>query len=79
MKGFHCIRHDAVADACRKQPGTWIHVGTYSTKTSAQATARRIGEGAVYKAYRPAGTFEGRSEMSDLGYTVYARYTRGKP
>lgn len=76
-KGFNCVRHDVIAQTCRNQPRAWVLVRTYNTKKVAYDTALRISEGVTYKAYRPAGSFEGRYEMSDEGWTVFARYIGG--
>lgn len=69
------VSHKAVAERCRKQPGEWLTVGEYANDMTAYAIVRAIvkGHGSVV-AYLPPGTFEARSEQTETGTVVSARY-----
>lgn len=69
------VSHRAAAERCRQQPGEWLKVGDYANDLTAYGIVRAIvkGDGSVI-AYLPAGSFEGRSEQTETGTTVYARY-----
>lgn len=69
------VSHKAVAERCRQQPGEWLKVGDYANDLTAYGIVRAIvkGHGSVI-AYLPAGSFEGRSEQTETGTTVHARY-----
>lgn len=69
--------HDAVAQECRSKPGRWVYVNTYATNYVAKAMAVHIKRGTSYHriiSYRPIGHFEGRIEMAEEGWEVWARY-----
>lgn len=69
------VSHKKVAELCRRQPGEWQHVGEYVNDMSAYGIVRSIvkGDGNVL-AYLPPGTFEARSEPTETGTSVSARY-----
>lgn len=69
------VSHKAVAERCRKQPGEWLTVGEYANDMTAYGIVRAIvkGHGSVV-AYLPPGTFEARSEQTETGTVVSARY-----
>lgn len=69
------VSHKAVAERCRQQPGEWQTVGEYANDQSAYGIVAAIAKGgSSVLAYLPAGTFEGRSEQTETGTAVYARY-----
>lgn len=69
------VSHKQVAERCRQQPGDWQTVGEYANDMTAYSMVWAIekGRGNV-TAYLPAGMFEGRSERTETGTAVYARY-----
>jgi hypothetical protein len=68
------VRHAAVAAELRAKPGVWAPVAEYPARTSADGTAHRIRTGYEAPMYRPAGAFEARVELTELGARVEARY-----
>ncbi|MFF8590037.1 hypothetical protein ACF061_01115 [Streptomyces sp. NPDC015220] len=68
--------HHAAADRLRAQPGVWLPVGEYSTRASADGTAKTIRTGQWPNGPSPytAGHFEPRTEMTEFGVRVDARY-----
>lgn len=71
--------HRAVAAACHAAPGVWVRVAEYNSSQSARATARDIRNayGAYAAAYSPAGTFDARWILTEMGARVEARFTNG--
>jgi len=67
--------HRAKAEEARSRPGMWVRVNTYGTNTGAHNVARRIALG-LYEGiqYEPVGAFETKTEMAEMGTTVYVRY-----
>lgn len=69
------VSHKQVAERCRQQPGEWLPVGEYVNGQSAGSIVSAIAKGgSSVLAYLPAGTFEARSEHTETGTAVYARY-----
>jgi hypothetical protein len=73
------IDHFAVAAVCRANPGEWQPVGEYGSSQSAEGVARYIRTAktrtaANRSAYEPAGAFETRQELTELGVQIEARY-----
>lgn len=73
------IDHFAIAEACRAVPGEWQPVGEYSSTRSAKGALAYIGKaqksrGMQMSAYYPAGAFEARFELTEMGARVEARY-----
>lgn len=70
------VSHKEVAERCRQQPGVWLKVGEYVNDLTAYGMTRTItkGESGGIIAYLPAGAFEARSERTENGTTVEARY-----
>lgn len=71
--------HAEAAAAMRAQPGVWMPVGEYRSRTSADGTAWMIraaspDNSVSARAYAPAGSFETRTELTDTGTQVFARY-----
>ncbi|BCM70930.1 hypothetical protein EASAB2608_06264 [Streptomyces sp. EAS-AB2608] len=75
--------HTAVAHALRQQPGVWLPVGDYNSRVSADNIAYRIRTGYPLgntdgsTPYQPAGAYETRTELTEDGTRVHARYTGG--
>jgi hypothetical protein len=68
------VRHAAVAAELRARPGVWAPVGQYPNRMTADRTAHRIRSGYEAEMYQPAGAFQARVELTDLGARVVARY-----
>lgn len=69
------VSHKQVAERCRQQPGAWLPVGEYANDQSAHGIVAAIAKGgSSVLAYLPAGAFEGRSERTETGTLVQARY-----
>lgn len=69
------VSHKQVAERCRQQPGEWLPVGEYANDQSAYGIVAAIAKGgSSVLAYLPPGSFEGRSERTDSGTLVSARY-----
>lgn len=69
--------HDTVAQECRNRPRTWVLVNTYASNYVAKAMASHIQRGTGYPkvvSYQPLGHFEGKIEMAEDGWEVWARY-----
>ncbi|MFK0182486.1 hypothetical protein ACIQVR_41790 [Streptomyces xanthochromogenes] len=69
--------HMSVAGLLREQPNVWLPVGEYPSRSSAAGIAQSIKSGVGLRAYQPAGAFEARTEMTEDGTTVLARYIGG--
>lgn len=74
-----CTDHFAIAEACRAVPGEWQSVGEYSSAMSAKGVLVYVGKagksrGMQVSAYHPAGAFEARFELTEMGAQVEARY-----
>lgn len=68
------VRHAAVAAELRARPGIWAPVAGYPTRSGADTAAHRIRTGYAAPMYQPAGAFEARVELTDLGARLVARY-----
>lgn len=71
--------HFAVAALCRAKPGEWQPVSEYNSTQSADGAAHYIRNATVTRsstrsAYSPAGSFEARHALTELGARVEARY-----
>ncbi|WP_416976659.1 hypothetical protein [Streptomyces sp. T028] len=66
--------HQHAAGQARQMPGQWVLAGTYASSASAKDTANQVRTGARIPAYLPAGSFEGRMELTDDGTDLYVRY-----
>lgn len=71
------VNHSLIADRLRAHARTWIPVNEYRTRASADSTAKGIRTGrwsrnqeSPYK----AGEFEARTELTEFGVRVVARY-----
>jgi hypothetical protein len=73
------IDHFAVAAVCRANPGEWQPVGEYGSSQSANGVAwyikaAKANRTAHRSAYEPAGAFEARWILTELGARVETRY-----
>jgi hypothetical protein len=66
--------HQHAADQARQMPGTWVLAGTYASRASAVSAALQVRTGERLSAYRPAGTYEARTELTDDGADLWVRY-----
>lgn len=72
------VNHAQASATLRAEPGVWLPVGEYRASTSAYGialmirTASRSGSSGL--AYAPGGSFEARTELTDTGTQVVARY-----
>ena len=66
--------HQVAARQARELPGEWVLAATYGSLASAAATARHVKTGERIPAYRPAGTFEARTELTQDDVDLYVRY-----
>ncbi|MFJ8153891.1 hypothetical protein [Streptomyces sp. NPDC094468] len=67
--------HQAAALQARELPGQWVLAGTYGSFNSAQVTARQVRTGEKIAAYRPAGAYEPRAEITQDSVDLFVRYT----
>lgn len=73
--------HEAVAATCRNRPGSWVYVNTYAAQYVAKSMATHIQRGKGYPriiAYHPIGHFEGRIQVAEDGWQVWARYNESR-
>ncbi|MFI6248985.1 hypothetical protein [Streptomyces sp. NPDC051016] len=66
--------HQVAARQARELPGQWVLAATYGSLASAADTARRVPTAERIPAYRPAGTFTARTELTQDGVDLYVRY-----
>ncbi|MCX4885931.1 hypothetical protein [Streptomyces sp. NBC_00847] len=70
--------HAQTAAALRAKPGVWLPVGEYRARTTADSIAWMIQAARDNSQsgfqYAPAGSFEARTELTDTGTRVLARY-----
>ena len=72
------VNHVEAAAKLRAQPDTWLPIGSYWNRDSAQVITRLVRIGGRLRAYGPAGSFEARYERdNENGWTVYARFVGG--
>lgn len=81
------VNHHETANQLKAQPNTWQPVGEYRTTLSADGICRDIRTGIQRHTrrgpspYTPGGAFEARTELTEFGVLIYARYigtnTRG--
>lgn len=75
MKRHPRAQHALRADDMRRHPRMWIEVAVYNGTSSANATAHQVRTGERVPSYRPAGSFETRTEpLPNGGTALYARY-----
>lgn len=66
--------HTVAAQQARELAGQWVLAGTYGSLASAAATARQVRVAERIPAYRPAGTFDSRTEITQDSVDLYVRY-----
>ncbi|MFJ9114433.1 hypothetical protein ACIRJO_02670 [Streptomyces sp. NPDC102394] len=66
--------HQHAADQARQMPGQWVLAGTYSSGASAQHAVRQVRTGERMPAYRPAGSFQARTELTQDGADLWVCY-----
>jgi hypothetical protein len=74
LKARPRANHQHAADQARQLPGQWVLAGTYASSHSADGTARRVRTGDLNPAYRPAGAFKARVQLTDDGADLWIRY-----
>ncbi|MET9081394.1 hypothetical protein ABZX77_05735 [Streptomyces sp. NPDC004237] len=76
MSGHKTARadHQVAAQQAREVPGTWVLAGVYGSHASAATTAREVSKAERIPAYRPAGTFDAYTAITDDGVDLYVRY-----
>lgn len=81
-RGVARANHGKAAKACRRKPNEWVYVHEYRSLYVARSMCqiiRGLRYGGKIIAYRPNGTFDGRFEMTDTGWAVYAMYLGEEP
>lgn len=70
------VDHRETAARLRAEPGTWLPVGEYRHGSGAQGMAGfiRNASGSSGGWYQPAGSFETRTELTENGVRLEARY-----
>jgi len=71
------VNHAKAAATLRAKPGEWLPIGEYRSRTSADGIAWMIRAAPDHESglcYAPAGSFEARTELTDDGTRVIARY-----
>jgi hypothetical protein len=72
------VNHTACAAQLRAAPGQWQRINEYNSSTAAKGIAREIQTGARRivgdSPYQPPAAYEARTELTDYGHAVYARY-----
>ncbi|MFJ6730055.1 hypothetical protein ACIQPQ_34665 [Streptomyces sp. NPDC091281] len=66
--------HQHAAEQARALPGTWVLAGTYRSRASATAAARQVRTAERAVAYRPAGSFDARTELTADGADLWVRH-----
>ena len=80
-RGRVLTRHADKAAWMRDHRFEWLEIATYPAAYSANCATHGIRGGAptnrIARHYGPAGAFETRTETTDQGTTVHARYIGG--
>ena len=79
MTGRGHVSHREAADRLRANPGEWLYVGRYPMAVNARGVAADIEVGKHRPAYRPAGSFQARTQTDGDETAVYARYVGATP
>jgi hypothetical protein len=66
--------HQHAAQQAREMPGQWVIAGTYSSRASAVSAALQVRTGERIPAYRPAGSFRARTEVTQDGADLWVCY-----
>lgn len=70
--------HQHAAEMARQMPGRWVLAGSYNGTQSAVGAAHQVRTGGKLPAYRPAGAFQARTELTQDGADLWVRYL-GQP
>lgn len=68
------VDHQHAARQARQMPGQWVLAGTYRSSASAKQAALQVRTGDRIPAYRPAGTFRARTEVTQDGVDLWVCY-----
>lgn|GEM_PF-4148308 len=68
------VNHTEVAAALKAAPGQWQFVGEWPSRAGAESAALRIRGAYKARMYEPAGSFDARTELTEMGCLVEARY-----
>ncbi|WP_439947254.1 hypothetical protein [Streptomyces sp. BBFR109] len=68
------VNHHEVAAELRSRPGEWLLVGEWPSRAGAESATLRIRTAYQARMYEPAGAFEARTELTEMGAKVEARY-----
>lgn len=60
-------------------PDAWVLAATYGSSESARGVAYHVRTGGELPAYRPAGAFEARTELTQDGADLWVRYIARQP
>ncbi|QIJ62592.1 hypothetical protein [Streptomyces sp. JB150] len=71
--------HQHAAEQARQMPGQWVLAGTYGSSASAVSAALQVRTGNRVPAYRPAGSFEAHTELTQDGADLWVRYVVDQP
>ncbi|MGW1001746.1 hypothetical protein [Streptomyces sp. NPDC002520] len=66
--------HQHAAQQAREMPGQWVLAGTYASGASATSAALQVRTGERLAAYRPAGAFRARMEVTQDGADLWVCY-----
>ncbi|MFJ4551034.1 hypothetical protein ACIP4X_17705 [Streptomyces sp. NPDC088817] len=66
--------HQHAAQQARQMPGEWVLAATYGSRASAVSASLQVRTGEKIPAYRPAGNFKARTELTQDGADLYVRY-----
>ncbi|MGV4984559.1 hypothetical protein ACVB8X_14150 [Streptomyces sp. NRAIS4] len=66
--------HQHAARQARQLPGQWVLAGTYASGASATSAALQVRTGERLPAYRPAGAFRARTEVTQDGADLWVCY-----
>lgn len=71
--------HQHAAQQARDMPGQWVLAGTYGSRASAVSAALQVRLGERIPAYRPAGHFRARTEVTQDGADLWVCYVAPDP
>jgi hypothetical protein len=66
--------HQHAAQQAREMPGRWVLAGSYGSRASAVSAALQVRTAEKLPAYRPAGHYEGRAELTQDGADLWVRH-----
>ena len=71
--------HQQAARQARQMPGQWVLSGIYGSWASATSAALQVRTGERIPAYRPAGSFCARTEVTQEGADLWVRFIAEQP